>query len=88
MAEIQVTCIHKTSRIDPHEGITHLGNFSGKWTKYEVIDWIERDVHTFFTVVKGRRFYIGVVITQNGKYLRCYADGAWNDHLLALPECP
>jgi hypothetical protein len=24
----------------------------------------------------------------NGKYLRTYADGQWNDNLLSLPECP
>ena len=30
---------------------------------------------------------VGVVDGPNGKYLRTYADGKWNDNLLALPEC-
>nr|WP_314464360.1 DUF3892 domain-containing protein [uncultured Novosphingobium sp.] len=38
-------------------------------------------------MIGGNRANIGVVNGQNGKYLRTYADGKWNDNLLALPEC-
>jgi len=88
MADVQITCINKQPRNDPHEGITHLGNAAGKWTRQEVIDWIETKAHTFFTLVNGNRGSIGVVNGPNGKYLRTYADGKWNDNLLSLPECP
>jgi len=37
--------------------------------------------------VNGKRADIGIVEGQNGPYLRTYADGQWNDNLLALPEC-
>lgn len=87
MADVQVTCINKIPRNNPHEGITHLGNSTGKWTRQSVIDWIEARTHTFYTYVDGKRADIGVVDGPNGKYLRTYADGYYNDNLLALPEC-
>lgn len=87
MADVQVTCINKQDRNSSNEGITHLGNSVGKWTRAQVIDWIEAKTNTFFTMVDGNRGDIGVVNGTNGKYLRTYADGKWNDNLLSLPEC-
>jgi len=87
MTDVQVTCINKQPRNDPYEGITHLGNSTGKWTRHQVINWIDSKEHTFFTLVGGNRGTIGVVDGNNGKYLRTYADGKWNDNLLSLPEC-
>lgn len=89
MPDVQVTCINKTPRDDPHQGITHLGGPSWKWTRQQVIDSIKSKTNTFYTLVNGNRGDIGVV-TDNARgleYLRTYADGRWNDNLLALPEC-
>lgn len=88
MADVQVTCINKKTHQNPHEGITHLGTKDGRWTRQQVIEWIEAKTHTFHTLVKGNRADIGVVDGVNGKYVRTYADGKWDDNLLALPECP
>ncbi|MBX4989555.1 DUF3892 domain-containing protein [Rhizobium lentis] len=93
MADVLVTCINKRDRNSTHEGITHLGNPNSanggwKWTRAEVIASIEAKTNTFYTKVNGNRGDIGVVDGQNGKYVRTYADGKWNDNLLALPECP
>ncbi len=88
MADAQVTCINKLPRTNPHEGITHLGGPSWKWTRQQVIDSIKGKTNTFYTMVNGKRADIGVVNGPNGLYLRTYADGVWNDNLLALPECP
>ena len=87
MADIQITCINKQPRNNPHEGITHLGNAAGKWTPQQVIASIEAPEHTFFTLVNGNKGDIRVVDGSNGKYLRTYADGKLNDNLLSLPEC-
>ncbi|UVC08957.1 DUF3892 domain-containing protein [Rhizobium sp. TH2] len=87
MADIQVTCIKKIPRNDPYEGITHLGNSSGKWMRQDVIAWIERKAHTFYTRVDSNRGAIGIINRATGKYLRTYADGQWNDNPLSLPEC-
>ena len=88
MSDIHITCINKQPRQDPYEGITHLGNSAGKWTRQQVINWIESGTDTFYTLVSGNRGNIGVVDGPNGKYLRTHADGKWNDNLLSLPECP
>ena len=88
MTDVQITCINKMPRDNPYEGISHLGNSNGKWTRQQVIDWIEEKSNTFYTLVNGNRGNIGVVNGPNGKYLRTYADGEWNDNLLSLPECP
>lgn len=87
MADAQVTCINKIPRDDPYEGITHLGGPSWTWTRERVIASIEARSNTFFTLVDGRRADIGVVNGPHGKYVRTYADGVWNDNLLALDEC-
>jgi hypothetical protein len=89
MADSIVTCINKVPRTNRFEGITHLG-VAGlwKWTREQVIQSIENKSNTFYTMVNGKRADIGVVNGPNGKYLRTYADGVWNDNLLALPECP
>lgn len=87
MADVQVKCINKQPRHDTHEGITHLGGDGWKWTRAQVIASIEAGANTFFTLVRGNRGDIGVVNGVHGKYLRTYADGKWNDNLLALYEC-
>ena len=88
MADAQVTCITKPDRNGKHEGITHLGGQGWRWTRQQVIASIETKSNTFYTLVNGKRADIGVVDGPNGKYLRTYADGVWNDNLLALSECP
>lgn len=87
MADVQVTCINKLPRDNTHEGITHLGGAGWKWTRQQVIDSIRGKTNTFFTRVNGKRADVGIVDGPNGPYLRTYADGVWNDNLLALPEC-
>ncbi|MGE7777774.1 DUF3892 domain-containing protein [Chitinophaga sp. NPDC101104] len=87
MADLQITCINKTPRNDSHEGITHVGGPTWKLTRGEAIAHIEKRTHSFYTLVRGNRAEVGVVEGANGKYLRTYADGKWNDNLLALPEC-
>lgn len=87
MADVQVICINKQPRDNTHEGITHLGGSGWRWTRKQVIDSIEAKTNTFYTKVAGNRGNIGVVNGPNGKYLRTYADGKWNDNLLSLPEC-
>ncbi|MBI3677908.1 MAG: DUF3892 domain-containing protein [Proteobacteria bacterium] len=92
MADLQVTCINKEPRVDPHHGITHLGGpgSSGngwKWPRATVISSIETGTNTFYTLVNGKRANVAVIDGPNGKYVRTHADGQWNDNLLALKEC-
>jgi hypothetical protein len=88
MADVQVTCINKLPRDDSHEGITHLGGASWKYTRGQVIASIEAKTNTFFTSNDGRRADVGVVKGATGTYVRTHRDGQWTNNLLALPECP
>ena len=90
MPDVQVTCINKQPRQNPHEGITHLGGPGGegwRWTRQQVIDSIKAKANTFYTRVDGTRADVAVVNGPNGDYVRTHADGKWNDNLLALSEC-
>ena len=48
---------------------------------------IEGRRDTFYLQVGGERSEINVLNGPNGKYLRAYAKGQWNDSLLTLPPC-
>jgi hypothetical protein len=87
MADVQVTCINKQPRNETHEGITHLGGATWKWTRQQVINSINAKTNTFYTLVGGKRANVGVVNGPHCQYVRTYADGVWNDNLLALYEC-
>ena len=87
MADVQVRCINKVPRNDPHHGITHLGGQDWKWTRQQVIDSIKAGTNTFYTRVNGKRADVGVRSGPNGDYVQTYADKVWNNNLLALPEC-
>ena len=87
MADVLVTCVNKQPRQDPHEGITHLGGATWKWTRAQVIASIEDGSNTFYTFNDGRRANVGVVDGPNEKYVRTHRDGQWTNNLLALPEC-
>ena len=90
MADARVTCINKPNRDSTHEHITHLGGNGWKWTREEVITSIENKSNTFHVIdAAGHRSDVGIVNPGGGrpKHLRTYADGDWNNNLLALPEC-
>lgn len=92
MKEFEVNCINKLNRNSAHEHITHIGHTTNQWrlTREAAIARIESKTEAYYTVDKstGKRAYIGVV-RETGKepYLRTYADGKWNDNLLAQTEC-
>lgn len=92
MQEYEVICINKPNRSSSHEHITHIGNIAGNWrlTCEDAIRRIDSKETAFYTIDRstGTKVYIGVV-REAGRspYLRTYADGKWNDNLLALAEC-
>jgi hypothetical protein len=91
--EYEVTCITKPDRTSQHEHITHIGNVAGNWkvTRESAIQRIDSKEESFFTTDKstGTKILVGVVRGDGNKapYLRTYADGKWNDNLLAQLEC-
>ncbi|MEH2565210.1 DUF3892 domain-containing protein [Bradyrhizobium sp. AZCC 2289] len=93
MADVLVTCITKPHPSSPHEHITELGNprANWKWSRERVISSIDAKDNTFYTLDPrtGKRANVGVVRpTGRAAYVRTYADGVWNDNLLAMDRCP
>ena len=91
MPDVRITCATKPDRNSPDDRITHVGGGGWKWPSGNVVASIENGTNTFFVIdAAGHRSNVGVVDPGNGprKHLRTYADGDWNNNLLALPECP
>ena len=93
MADLQVTCINKQPRNDTHSGIKRLAGVnpadSTGWqgSRQNVIDDINNKLHTFFTLVRGKRANVGVNGTAPNQWVQTYADKQWDNNLLSLPEC-
>lgn len=90
---VQIQCINKRPRTDPHERISHVGGVNHDKTLWklildEAISGIETGKWTFWTQGGGMTADV-VIATHNGhKYLKTTADKVHPDNLLALPECP
>lgn len=94
---IQIRCINKLQRSNPHERITHIGGVENgtRWrkTQMEGIQATEaaklRGEVAFFVESKGYRSNVVVKVSAAGhKYLTTEADGEKQDNLLSQPECP
>jgi len=91
---IEIKCINKSDRYDPHERITHVGGInpngqSWKLTQAQAIEGIERG-KWMFHVTQGARM-VGIIVATSHfghKYLKTEADGDQPNNLLSLPECP
>lgn len=91
--DVEVKCIKKTNRADPHERIQGIGGLNGDGTRWylpedKAIAGIESGQWKFWTSGGGKSVWV-IIATHNGrKYLKTEADGIHPNNLLALPECP
>jgi Protein of unknown function (DUF3892) len=91
---IQVKCITKSNRYDPHERITHIGGTNpdgSRWklTQEDAIKGIESGKWEFYVSANGHHVKVIVSTSRFGnKYLKTVSDGDQPDNLLSLPECP
>ncbi|MBI3852104.1 MAG: DUF3892 domain-containing protein [Verrucomicrobia bacterium] len=90
---VEVNCINRTDRHDPHERIRAIGGgFPGHhWTHpYEVaIRWIEDGTFEYYIEKGGDAVYLIVAVSPQGhKYLKMPDDGEEPNHLLRLPDRP
>lgn len=90
----QITCIHKTDRMNPHERISHIGGVNPDGTRWklaegEAITGIESGRWSFYVKQPGYEAAEVIVAERLGhKYLKTRADGEQPNNLLALAECP
>ncbi|MFZ1220112.1 MAG: DUF3892 domain-containing protein [Chthoniobacterales bacterium] len=91
---IEIRCINRTDRYNPHERISHVGGVNADGTRWKLtqpdaIIGIENGKWAFYVSQQGRTVDVIVATSAYGhKYLKTVADGAQPDNLLSLPECP
>jgi uncharacterized protein DUF3892 len=92
---IQIRCINKSDRYNPHERIRSVGGTNADGTRWKLseadaITGIEQGRYSFY-VERPVGDRVGVIIArsaQGNKYLKTQADGEHPNNLLSLPECP
>lgn len=92
-ANVQVKCIKKSDRYNPHERIRGIGGVNPDGARWylpedDAIAGIESGKWRFWTTANGKSVWVIVALHLGRKYLKTEADGLEPNNLLALPECP
>jgi len=89
---LQVFCINKTDRYNPHERIQNIGGYGGgtrwKHSQQQAIGFIESGQFMYYVSVGGNSVWVIIAVHNGNKYLKTQNDGVHPDNLLSLPECP
>jgi hypothetical protein len=90
---VEVQCITKSNRNDPHERIHGIGGVNPAGTRWylpedEAIAGIEAGKWKFWTAGGGKSVWVVIATHLGHKYLKTEADGIHPNNLLSLPECP
>jgi hypothetical protein len=92
-SDIEIKCIKKGDRTDPHERIHGVGGVNADGSRWylsidQAIAGIDAGKWRFWTNGGGKAVWV-IIVTHNGhKYLKTEADGIYPNNLLSLPECP
>lgn len=90
---VQISCINKTPRMDPHDRIQSVGGVNSDGTRWklgqhEAIAGVETGKWQFYVSVQGKSVWVVVATSRWGnKYLKTQDDGEQPNNLLSLPEC-
>jgi hypothetical protein len=93
MDKIQVRCINKTNRNDPHDRIENIGGLNPNGTRWKInqsraIQGIEEKKWQFYVSQGGTTIGVIIAFHNGNKYLKTINDGLHPNNLLSLPECP
>lgn len=90
---LQILCVNKTDRSNPHERIQNIGGRNEDGTRWKLsqpaaIEGIESGKWAFYVALPGVSSVWVIVATHNGnKYIKTTADGLHPNNLLSLDEC-
>jgi hypothetical protein len=86
---LQITCVNKTDRYNPHERIRTCGGLGWRKTQEQIIYDIENRINEYFVRVGGYRDVevIVAVSVWGNKYIKTRDDDQMPNNLLSLPEC-
>jgi hypothetical protein len=93
-ARLEVLCVNKSDRYNPHERIRYIGGKNADGTRWKLgetdaIAGIEEGKWEFYVAKGGHVVNVIIAVSPYGnKYLKTTADGDQPDNLLSLPECP
>ncbi len=90
---LEVHCINKSDRQNPHERIKSIGGVHPNGTRWKLseadaIAGKKSGSYEFWTKGGGRTADVIVATHLGREYLKTANDGVRPDNLLALPECP
>lgn len=91
--DVEIKCIRKTNRQDPHERIQGVGGINPDGTRWylpldDAIAGMEAGKWRFWTAGGGKSVWVVIAVHNGRKYLKTEADGQHPNNLLSLPECP
>ena len=90
---VEIKCINKSDRSNPHERILSIGgtNPDGtrwKFSQQQAIKHIEDGTYNFYVTKNGEMVWVIIAVSRYGnKYLKTRPDGEQPNNLLSLPEC-
>lgn len=90
---VQIQCINKTNRFDPHDRIQNIGGVNpdrSRWklNESQAIAYMEAGTYDFYVQQVYAVAEVIIATRLGKKYLKTVADGVSPDNLLSLPECP